>query len=221
MDHDGWFDRKENTFRKLVDLSFVTAMGPPGGGRNPITPRYMRHFSLIAYTPFDDSSMQRIFQSIFEWWFRKEQFGPEYLRLAAPIVAATMDSYKASMANLLPTPSKSHYTFNLRDFARVVQGMLLSCVDDFESPREMILLWTHELSRVFYDRLVDSDDRSWFLDNLKELTVKHFEQPMEALFKDFGMNCADEVSDDDVRYLLYCNFATTKVSAGPPARQGI
>ena len=59
MDHSGWYDRKENTFRRLVDLSFVCAMGPPGGGRNPITPRYMRHFNIVAFTPFDEPSMQR------------------------------------------------------------------------------------------------------------------------------------------------------------------
>merc|ERR1719174_1526746 len=32
MDHKGWYDRKENVFRNLVDLSWVAAMGPPGGG---------------------------------------------------------------------------------------------------------------------------------------------------------------------------------------------
>ena len=35
MDHEGWYDRKLiGSFRKLVDLSFVCAMGPPGGFAN-------------------------------------------------------------------------------------------------------------------------------------------------------------------------------------------
>jgi dynein heavy chain len=44
MDHGGWYDRKELTFRHLVDVQFVAAMGPPGGGRNDVTNRYLRHY---------------------------------------------------------------------------------------------------------------------------------------------------------------------------------
>ena len=68
-------------------------------------------------------------------------FPTEYLRLATPVVGATIDAYKESIANLLPTPSKSHYTFNLRDVARVVQGMLLTDVNDYDKPSDLIMCW--------------------------------------------------------------------------------
>ena len=55
-------------------------------------------------------SMQRIFQTILDWWLAKEGFEMGFLKLSQPMIAATMDIYKESMANLLPTPSKSPST---------------------------------------------------------------------------------------------------------------
>lgn len=41
--------------------------------------------------------------------------------MRASVVDATLDVYKTVMASLLPTPTRSHYTFNLRDISRVMQ----------------------------------------------------------------------------------------------------
>ena len=61
-------------FRNLTDVNFVCAMGPPGGGRNPITARIMRHFNYLAFTELEDNSKAKIFSTIVNWWLRKYFF---------------------------------------------------------------------------------------------------------------------------------------------------
>ena len=53
--------RSDNSWRAVVDVIFCAAMGPPGGGRNPVTPRYLRHFNLIAISEFDDATYSSIY----------------------------------------------------------------------------------------------------------------------------------------------------------------
>ena len=48
----------------------------------------------------------------------------EMLR-AGGVVAATIEVYNSISAELLPTPSKFYYTFNLRDISKVFQGLLM------------------------------------------------------------------------------------------------
>ena len=41
------------------------------------------------------------------------------------IVKTTVDIYNAIRSELLPTPDKPHYVFNMRDLTRLFQGMLM------------------------------------------------------------------------------------------------
>jgi AAA+ lid domain len=72
------------------------------------------------------------------------------------IVQATIDVYNTSMTSLLPTPTKSHYLFNLRDVSRVIGGIVMmkrSAIADAKGAKvKYVRLWAHEILRVFYDR---------------------------------------------------------------------
>uniref|UniRef100_A0A8B9RRP5 Dynein axonemal heavy chain 1 n=1 Tax=Accipiter nisus TaxID=211598 RepID=A0A8B9RRP5_9AVES len=185
MDHQGWYDRKQiGTFKKLVDINFVCAMGPPGGGRNAVTPRLTRHFNYLSFTELEESSKKAIFSTILGTWC--------YIKdLNEPLVDATTCVYLTITSQLLPTPAKSHYTFNLRDLSKVFQGMLMAEPSTIENKLHLLRLWYHESCRVFCDRLVSKEDRTWF-DNLMKSMMEElgttFEEVIPSqpvLFGDF------------------------------------
>ena len=171
MDHKGWYDRKPPcAFRNIVDLSMVASMGPPGGGRNPVTNRFLRHFNFISFTEMSDTNIAIIFNSILESFLAKSF--PELQHLSKGIVQGSINVYNAVRTELLPTPAKSHYTFNIRDMSRVIQGTMRAHKKAITGNNGLLALWLHELQRVFKDRLINDQDREWFQDlQKKELTA--------------------------------------------------
>jgi dynein heavy chain, axonemal len=113
-------------FKQIIDTTFVAAMGPPGGGRTFITPRILRHFSLVSLANFDDDTLNRIFGTILDWYFKKQNFSHDIQKFSHKIIHGTIEIYKQAMQELLPTPMKSHYLFNLRDFAKVIFGICMT-----------------------------------------------------------------------------------------------
>ena len=91
--------------------------------------RLFRHFNTIWLPELNERNMKLIFTAILEGHLispkKKLMKGLDFKGLAKNIVSATVDCYLRIRKELKPSPAKIHYTFNLRDLSKVVQGVLL------------------------------------------------------------------------------------------------
>ncbi|GBP84495.1 Dynein heavy chain 1, axonemal [Eumeta japonica] len=200
-DTDGWYDRLNiGEFKTIIDTSVVGAMGPPGGGRNPVTMRLMRHFHYISFTEMEYSSKYSIFQTILGFWTRNLVAGVTLRE--APFLKGSLDIFTALVEQLLPTPTKCHYTFNLRDLSKVFQGMLMLDPKSLKCEDDAIRLWYHEHLRVYQDRLVNDDDRKWFTDLMDSIVRSEFQRDPDEIVGGRLMLYADfvDMSSDDRKY---------------------
>jgi dynein heavy chain len=184
LDYNGWYDLSDHShsFRKFVDIQLIAAMGPPGGGRNVMSERFLRHWSQVSVTPFGDSTLTHIFSTIINWHFDLFKFNDGIRAMTDSLVGASKTLYATVRAKLLPTPGRDHYTFNLRDLARLVQGVLLSRPAEVETRADMTRLWFHESMRVFADRLVSDADIGHFLGWAQETLEKKLGAEIPQLF---------------------------------------
>ncbi|XP_037539995.1 dynein heavy chain 12, axonemal [Nematolebias whitei] len=204
IDHGNWYDLKDTSKISLVDLQLISAMGPPGGGRNAITSRFLRHLNIFSINPFSDDTMVWIFSNIVNFYLKNSMFPLECFPVGNQIVTATMKVYKEAMENLLPTPAKSHYTFNLRDFSRVIRGCLLLKKESLEHKHTMIRLFVHEVLRVYYDRLVDDKDRAWLFNLMNSVLKDHFKESFEQVFD--HLKKGHKLVEEDMQNLLFGDY---------------
>ena len=155
----GWYDRKALEMRKIIDVIFVCACGPPGGGRNHVTARFYRHFNVVNYVDMSDDSLNLIFTTILTNFLGT--FEAEVLGEAAGFVKATVSLYNTVLEELRPTPAKPHYSFNMRDISKVFQGLLMCDKRRVITSVGLGRLWVHEATCVFGDRLINDEDKQW------------------------------------------------------------
>jgi len=192
LDHKGFNDRDKLFWKDVVDTLLFSCAAPPGGGRSPVTPRFVRHHNVLCVPPASQLALERIFTSILS--IHVSKFEKPVVELTKGAVLSTMEVYESISHELLPTPAKFHYTFNLRDISKVFQGLLMVTASKCNTPTSFYRLWIHETCRVFYDRLINRDDQVWFEKKIVELVSRHFRENVDAesLFQD--------------KSVLFCDF---------------
>lgn len=205
IDHGYWFDPKDTSMLYLVDILLIAAMVPPGGGSNVVTSRFTRHMHVIGIDSFEEATMTKIFTAILDWHFAKG-FVPEISRLSKMVVSATMNIFLEAIKNFLPTPMKSHYKFNLRDFSRVIGGVLLVPAARMKDPDKLIRLWIHEVYRVFHDRLIDDTDRETLFRMVRHTCYDQLRQPIEKVLVNLLKPNEKVIRSSHIRNLFFGNY---------------
>ncbi|KAF2988285.1 hypothetical protein EK904_001939 [Melospiza melodia maxima] len=174
---------KPGEFLTIVDVQIIAAMIHPGGGRNDIPQRLKRQFCVFNCTLPSNASIDKIFGIIANGYFHPcREFNPE--------------------AKMLPTPSKFHYIFNLRDLSRIWQGMLTIKAEECASSSVILKLFKHECTRVIADRFNTPEDTAWFEKTIDKTIEEYVEADLsevlqtEPYFVDFLRDEPEPTGDE-------------------------
>jgi len=174
--------------QKIEGLQFLGGMNHPGGGRNDIPPRLKRQFFSVNMTPPSQKSIENIYGRILEVLFNPKKYTKEVTDMRLPLVDATISIWDAVKRRLLPTPTKFHYNFTIRELARVFGGICViagspefKVIQNCSNIKEKIMpqlfliaLWRHECDRTFIDKLINYADKKVFSDMLDRVTKEKF-----------------------------------------------
>ncbi|KAG8443822.1 hypothetical protein GDO86_009129 [Hymenochirus boettgeri] len=174
LEMGGFYDTQTLSWKIVRDVVLVAACAPPGGGRNYLSPRLLKHFSVFFLPHPSVQSLQHIFQVQLGSFLQSNNFLAEIQKCRDLLSSSSIAIYVKMSGCMLPTPAKCHYTFNLRDLFKVLQGLLQANETVIVTKESAALLLAHEAARVFHDRLVECKDRETFYQLLSDELLNYF-----------------------------------------------
>ena len=91
IDMNGFYDRTNFGWREIERYTIVCAAAPPSGGRQPLTPRFMRHFQIVNVPEATEETLTLIFEKILDGYFSVKKASDKLK--AGVAVQATIDMY--------------------------------------------------------------------------------------------------------------------------------
>ena len=135
----------------------------PGGGRNDIPNRLKAQYCTFNVNLPAEDQLDLIFNTIIKGHYQSSRkFTEDVCNFADKLVKATRRIWTATKQKMLPTPTKFHYIFNLRDMSRITQGLIHTTEKEITCIPQLIHLWANECYRVLPDKFTNNEDISWF-----------------------------------------------------------
>jgi dynein heavy chain len=212
IERQGLYDRgKELNWKKMKDFFYVGAMGPPGGARNPVDPRFISLFNTFEIQFPTEDNLRTIYASILSSHVGK--LAPEIQNAATGLTDVTLRLYNYILEKLPPTPSRFHYIFNLRDLSRIYEGMLCATDDKVKTMSDFLRLWRNEALRILHDRLISTEDKEIVIAKMTELVREKYGGAADTIMQDpilYGdyLNSAKQVQGEEGVLRLYEDVGT-------------
>ena len=215
MEYGGYYqngNENRGIIKKLKKISFAAAMNHPKGGKNNIPNRLKRQFFIFNLVMPNEQSVNDIYKEIIDLYFPLKPATSAYDRASLNKMAQKLTGLTNSLLFKLknkfqPTPIKFHYNFNMREMSRTFQGVFaiseylnilkkskINSKDMVYSVDTLLLiLWKHEATRVFCDKLRDLEDKNEY-NNILEEVIKTNLPGME--------NITDKLMEEH----LFCDY---------------
>jgi dynein heavy chain, axonemal len=174
---------KRGDLKTIEDLQYVGAMSQPGAGKNDIPNRLKRHFYMFNLILPSVPSINKIYGKILEGRFPNGEFPGVFITLARGLPDATIRLWTWMRLKMLPSPTKFHYIFNLRELSRIFHGIVRTPKESLVDEVMLIRLWRHECERVFADKLTTVADKKAFNAQLVAQVVSLIQAPILDVIK--------------------------------------
>lgn len=172
VEHGGFW-RNDNVWVKINRIQFVGACNPPtDSGRFEMSLRFLRHAPLLLVDFPERDSLMQIYGT-FNTAMMK--LFPMLKGETTALTEAMVEVYSENQKRFTPE-MQPQYFYSPRELSRWVRGIYEAVVhlDQGLTGEELVRIWAHEGLRLFADRLVDEEDRTWCHDKIDQVAKAHF-----------------------------------------------
>ena len=172
MEGNGFWRTTDLSWVKLERIQFVGACNPPTDpGRVPLSHRFLRHAPVVMVDYPGEISLKQIYGTFNRALLK---VAPNLRGNSDALTDAMVSFYLASQKRFT-AETQAHYIYSPRELTRWSRG-IYEAIKPLEtlSTEGLVRVWAHEALRLFQDRLVAEDEKSWTDELIDSVAAEHF-----------------------------------------------